>query len=316
MGRFKDFVPKGVIPATLLGLFDDMSIDETASRAHLAECASVDGVSAITVNGHASEVHACTFDEQRRILDFSLDEVGDALPVINGVYADGSRQAQDVARMADRANASALLVFPPQSLGMGGVRRPECVLQHFKMIADVTDLPIIAFRYPQSSNLAYSFDILLQLFKEVPTVRAVKDWSNDAKLHEAHIRTFQSLPRPVNVLTTHSAWLMSSLVMGANGLLSGAGSVIAGMQVELFGAIQANDLARARELNDRIYPLAHALYADPFVDMHNRMKECLVMLGRLPRAVVRPPLMKLSDLEIARLKSALIDSGLMMSKAA
>ena len=51
--------------------------------------------------------------------------------------------------------------------------------------------------------------------------------------------------------------------------------------------------ARKRH-NDRIYPLARAFYADPFIDMHNRMKEALVLLGRLPRANVRPPLIKLS----------------------
>jgi 4-hydroxy-tetrahydrodipicolinate synthase len=39
--------------------------------------------------------------------------------------------------------------------------------------------------------------------------------------HEWHVRTLQSLPRLVNVLSTHSAWLLSSLVLGCNGLLSG-----------------------------------------------------------------------------------------------
>ena len=63
-------------------------------------------------------------------------------------------------------------------------------------------------------------------------------------LHERQIRTLQSLPRPVNVLTTHSAWLMSSLVLGCNGLLSGSGSVIPELQAALWQAVQANDLRR------------------------------------------------------------------------
>ena len=111
--------------------------------------------------------------------------------------------------------------------------------------------------------------------------------------------------RPVTVLTTHSSWLMSSLVMGCGGLLSGAGSVIADLQVALWQAVQANDLRRARAINDRIYPMAQAFYAAPFLDMHNRMKEALVMLGRIDAAVVRPPLMKLSDAELQRLRQAL-----------
>jgi 4-hydroxy-tetrahydrodipicolinate synthase len=310
MTRFTNFEPKGVIPATLLALNADMSINEAASRKHLADCALVDGVSAVTVNGHASEIHACSFDEQNRILDFSLDEVGDRVPVINGVYADGTREAQTVARMATDAGASALLVFPPQSLGMGGVTRPECVLRHFEMIADATDLPLIVFRYPQSSNLAYDFDTLLALFDRLPSIRAIKDWCNDPRLHELHILTFQSLDRPVNVLTTHSAWLMSSLVMGANGVLSGAGSVVADLQVALFQAIQNKDLAAAQKINDRLFPLQQAFYRDPFFDMHNRMKECLVMLGRLEEAHIRPPLMKLPPHELASLRQALDAAGI------
>ena len=46
-------------------------------------------------------------------------------------------------------------------------------------------------------------------------------------------------------------------------------------------------------------------YADPWADMHNRMKEALVLLGRLPRAVVRPPLVKLGRAEIDRIRAAL-----------
>jgi 4-hydroxy-tetrahydrodipicolinate synthase len=88
-------------------------------------------------------------------------------------------------------------------------------------------------------------------------------------------------------------------------LLSGAGSVVADLQVELFEAVKAKDLAKAQAVNDRLYHVQQAFYAPPFLDMHNRMKECLVMLNRMDKAVVRPPLMKLSDAEITRLRSAL-----------
>jgi 4-hydroxy-tetrahydrodipicolinate synthase len=48
--------------------------------------------------------------------------------------------------------------------------------------------------------------------------------------------------------------------------------------------------------------------------MHNRMKEALVMLGRLPRAVVRPPLMRIGEEERARIRKALTESGLLASR--
>ena len=98
--------------------------------------------------------------------------------------------------------------------------------------------------------------------------------------------------------------------MGANGLLSGAGSVIPDLQVAMFQAIKSNDLKSAQVINDRIYPLAQAFYTQPFLDMHNRMKEALVLLGRMKRAIVRPPLVKITELEIARIAEALDSAGI------
>jgi 4-hydroxy-tetrahydrodipicolinate synthase len=311
MATAPKFVAKGVIPATLIAFDQDYAIDQKNSIQHLRDVAVTDRLSAITVNGHASEIHACSFAEQQELLALSLAEVGDHLPLVNGVYADGSHAAVDVARMAAAEGASALLVFPPNSMSMGGQLRPEMALRHFAMIAEATDLPLILFQYPQATGLGYPFATMQAIFDAVPSIVAIKDWCNDPMLHEKHIRNFQSRQRPVNVLTTHSSWLMASLSMGPAGLLSGAGSVIADLQVALFEAIQANDLAAARAANDRIYPLAQAFYRAPFLDMHNRMKVCLQLLGRIDAAVVRPPLMPLTSAEIEELKAALVASGLL-----
>jgi 4-hydroxy-tetrahydrodipicolinate synthase len=310
MTGFRDWMPQGVIPAVLLPFKADFSIDERAYRKHLRDVVAVDGISAITVNGHSCEVHACTADEQRRVLEITLDEIGDRVPVVAGIYADGSLEAARLARMAEAGGAACLLVFPPQSMAMGGQLRPEMAVAHFTTIAAATSLPLICFNYPLSGGLGYPHETLLRLVEAVPTIRAIKDWSGDPMTHERNIRGLQGLPRPVTVLTTHSAWLMSSLVLGCDGLLSGAGSVIADLQVALFRAVQADDLAAARAINDRIYPLAQAFYAPPFLDMHNRMKEVLALLGKLPPAVVRPPLVKLPASEIARLKQAITAAGL------
>lgn len=301
----KPYEPTGVIPAVLLPFHPDLSIDEASFRKHLRDVTAVRGLSAITINAHATEVASCTLDEQVRVHAITMDEVGDKIPIVHGVYADGSLEAARIARMAERGGASCLLVFPPNPLGLGSHSRPEMAIAHFKAIADASSLPIIAFQYPLATGLGYPVDTLVRMIDAVPSIRAIKDWCNNVAQHERQIRLLQSLPRPVNVLTTHSAWLLSSLVLGCGGLLSGSGSVIADLQAALFQAVRSNDLQRARQLNDRIYPLARAFYADPFVDMHNRMKEALVILGRIPCAAVRPPLVKLSAAEIGRIAAAL-----------
>jgi 4-hydroxy-tetrahydrodipicolinate synthase len=299
------FVPAGVIPAVLLPFHEDLSIDEASYRAHLRDVASVEGLSAITVNAHASEVASCTFDEQRRVLEISKEEL--KLPIVNGVYADGSLEAARIARMAAQGGASALLVFPPGIYTFG--QRPEMAVAHFKRIADATDLPLILFQYPLAGGQGYPLSTLEKIFDAVPSVKAIKDWCANPQLHERQIRVLQS--RAVNVLTTHSSWLLSSLVLGCNGLLSGSGSVIADLQAQLFRFVQEKNLEKAKAMHDRITPTAEVFYAEPWVDMHNRMKEALVLLGRLPRAVVRPPLTKISTQEIERIRAALTAAGLM-----
>ena len=303
------YQPEGVIPAVLLPFFDDFSIDEASYRAHIRDVASARGVTAITTNAHASEVASCTFDEQRRILDITVEEMAGRTHVVQGIYAEGSFEAQRIAKMAHAGGASALLVFPSGIYTFG--QRPEMAVEHFRRIAEVTDLPLIAFQYPLSGGQGYPLPTLLKIIEQVPTVRAIKDWSANPQLHERQVRVLQSLARPVNVLTTHSAWLFNSLVLGCKGLLSGSGSVIANLQAQLFRAVQAGDLARARQISDRIFPTAEVFYSEPWVDMHNRMKEALVMLGKLPRAVVRPPLMKLPQSELDRIRRALQLAGLL-----
>ena len=150
MPRHVNYVPHGVIPAVLLAFDNDLAIDEASFRKHLRDVASVEGLSAITVNAHSTEVGSCSFEEQRRVLDIAQDEIGAKLPLINGIWADGSLEAARLARMATQGGASALLVFPPAPFTLG--QSPQMALAHFKCIADATDLPLIVFQYPLATG--------------------------------------------------------------------------------------------------------------------------------------------------------------------
>lgn len=304
------WIPHGVIPACLMPFTSDLQVDESAYQSHLQDLASVDGVEAITINGHAAEVHALSIEEQIRSMEIAVAAVGDQVPLVAGIHTSHSLQGAKLAKRAQSLGIKSLLVFPPDALSLGGQLRPESSIAHFDAIASECDLPLILFQYPLGSQLGYPINTLLNLCERFPTIRAIKDWCNDPALHERHIRELHALDQPVNVLSTHSMWLMSSLIMGCDGLLSGAGSVIAHLQVALWRAVQDKDLARAQELNERIYPCVRAFYKDPILDMHNRMKESLVYLGKLKEAHVRPPLVKLPDTEIQRVTAWLDQAGL------
>jgi 4-hydroxy-tetrahydrodipicolinate synthase len=145
---------------------------------------------------------------------------------------------------------------------------------------------------------------------EIPQVVAYKDWSNDIVAYERNLRAIRATGRPVAVLSAYTMALLASFLIGADGAISGMGSVVADLQVELFSYVQRADLEATRKVNDRLEPLLRVFYAPPVLDMHNRMKEALVILGRISQAVVRPPLHSIGDNERERIRIALKQAGI------
>jgi len=299
----------GCIPANLLPFTADLAIDVAAYKKHLRWLADTKGVTAIVANGHAAEVSSLSREERKRALALALEEVGAKVPIIAGVYSDGTHEAIELARDAKAAGASGLLVFPPTIFMWGAQVKPDMVLRHFAMLADGVDLPLIVFEYPPSSGIGYAPETLTELCK-IPAVVGVKDWSNDIVAYEKNLRALRASGRPVAMLSSFTMSLMASFCLGADGCISGMGSVAADLQAELLAAVKAGDLAGAHRVNERLTPLVNVFYAPPFVDMHNRMKEALALLGRIPAAHVRPPLTPVSDDERHQIRLALRTAGL------
>ena len=294
----------GCMPANLLPFTADLAVDGPAYRKHLRWLVDAPGVTGLVANGHAAEVASLTRGERRRTLDIALDEVAGKVPVVAGVYSDGTLEAVELARDAQAAGAAGLLIFPPTLFMWGAQLKPDMVLRHFQTLADAVDLPLVVFEYPVASGIGYSPETLAELCK-IPTVSAIKDWSNEIVSYEKNLRAVRATGRPVAVMSSFTMSLMASFLLGADGCISGMGSVTADLQAALFAAVQAGRLDEARAINDRVAPLVSAFYAPPFVDMHNRMKEALAILGRIPAAHVRPPLTPVSEDERHRIRLAL-----------
>jgi 4-hydroxy-tetrahydrodipicolinate synthase len=299
----------GMIPANILPFKLDYSIHEKDYRRHLSWLANVPGVTAIVLNGHAAEVSSLTRKERRQALAIASEEVGASLPLIAGIYSDSTFEAIELAKDAKKEGAGGLLIFPP-SLFMWGARlRPEMIYRHFQLIAEAVDLPIIVFQYPLDQGIGYDTETLVKL-TEIPQVAGIKEWSNDIVAFERNLRAIRATGRPVSILSSFTMSLFSSFVLGADGAISGMGSVAADLQADLFALVQRGDLEGARSVNDRLIPLVRAFYAPPFLDMHNRMKEALAILGRIEAAVVRPPLYPIREEEREIIRKALKEAAL------
>jgi 4-hydroxy-tetrahydrodipicolinate synthase len=184
------------MPANVLPFTRDLDIDESAYRRHLRWLVEVPGVTGVVANGHAAEVSSLTRDERKRSLAIALDEIAGAVPVIAGVYADGTHEAIDLARDARDAGAAGLLIFPPTVFMWGAQLKPDMVVRHFSVLADATDLPLIVFEYPPASGIGYSPDTLALLCK-IPSVAGVKDWSNDIVAYERNLGALRTADRPI-----------------------------------------------------------------------------------------------------------------------
>ena len=296
------------MPANILPFAADLSIDEPAYRRHLRWLADTPGVTGIVANGHAAEVASLSREERKRALAIALDEIAGACPIVAGVYTDGTAEAVELARDAKAAGAAGVLLFPPTLFMWGAQLKPDMVIRHYSDVAAV-GLPIVAFEYPPACGIGYAPETLARL-AEIPEVIAIKDWSNDIVAFEANLRALRATGRPVALLSSFTMSLMATFLLGADGAISGMGSVTADLQAELFAACQKGDVEGARRINDRLEPLVRVFYAPPFVDMHNRMKEALVLLGRIPAAHVRPPLTPIPAAEREAIRQALKAAGL------
>jgi 4-hydroxy-tetrahydrodipicolinate synthase len=305
-----ELVLEGVIPANLMAFDAELEIDEENFRRHLRYLIDTPGVAGITTNAHASEVATLTIEEQQRVLDITLDEVAGTVPAVCGVYEDGTSKAARIAKSAERQGAECLLVFPSAVYDFGHQLRPEMAYGHIAAIAEAVSLPIIAFVYPVASGLHIPTEALVSICDEIDNVIAVKEWSNDIGVYERNYRELKALDKEISLLSSFSKSLLASLCVGADGILSGHGSVVADLHVEMFEAVKRGDLEGARQVADRLCPVVQATYAEPFLDGHNRMKEALAILGRIDEAHVRPPLRRISEAERERIRRVVTEAGL------
>lgn len=303
----------GVVPANILPLKVDLSIDRPAYRRHIEYLATTPGVVGITCNGHAAEVASLSRAERRTAVALAAETINGRVPLIAGIHAENYFQAIDLAQDAQKEGAAALLVFPPPVLALGG--RVDMAFRHVAEIAAAVDLPLVIFSYAAFTGMAYDLEALARICA-IERVVAVKEWSLDIRMHEQTRDMLQGLSHQVLLLSSFSTNLLPALVSGADGILSGHGSVIADLQAQLLAEIKAEDLAAARRTYVRIKPLTNVIYRPPMANMYARMKEHLIMLGHEMSPAVRPPLERISEQERRQLSQALVDSGLAAQLAA
>ncbi len=296
----------GLIPATVLPMHADGSIDEDALRSYIRWIVG-QGPVALAINVDTGEGPHLTHEEKVRVLEV-VRSVTD-LPIVAGLAGPSTSAAVGQARDFKAAGADALLVFPIPAY-LSEPLDPRVPVRYHEAIAEV-GLPLILFQLqPALAGVNYEPETL-RAMASVEGVVAIKEASFDARRFVEVAQLLAELPRPITLLTGNDNFILESFMLGATGALIGFGAVMTREQVDMIEAWKAGRIDEARALGRRVQRLADVVFARPVGDYRVRLKECLRILGVLESAHVRPPLLPISDEERAHLNAILVEVGLM-----
>ena len=297
---------EGLIPATVLPMHADGSIDEAGLRTYIRWVVD-QGPVALAINVDTGEGPHLTHEEKIRVLEV-VRETTD-IPIVAGVAGPSTAAAIRQAAEFKAAGADAFLVFPIPAY-LSEPLDPRVPVAYHEAIAEV-GLPLILFQLqPALAGLNFEPDTL-RAMASVEGVVAIKEASFDARRFVDTARLLEDLPRPITLLTGNDNFILESFLLGATGALIGFGAVMTKEQVAMIDAWNAGRIDEAMALGRRVQRLADVVFARPVGDYRVRLKECLRILGVLDAAHVRLPLLGIDDAERAFLTSVLADVGLL-----
>lgn len=300
----------GVIPAIILPLNPDYTIDEAGFRHHIKRVIGVRGVTGIVCNAHASEVTLLNREERKRVLQIVREEVNGKVPVIAGAYGESTQSVIECAQDAKKGGADAILIMPPFSFYWGATQYPKVIFEYFSAIDKAVNLPFVIFQYAHWTNCNYDCETLRELAK-IKHFIAIKNAVNDPRRYEEEYRILKAVRPEISFLNANDVQLLSYFSIGSDGTLVGYACLAPELIVGLYEAVRKRNLKKAMEINDYMYPLTRAIYSHPRLYWHTRIKEALVMIGEINCAASRPFLPPISSDERKNIRRALIDCGLL-----
>lgn len=296
----------GVIPATVTPWNPDYEIVEDDLRDHVEYLASVDGVVAIICNAHSGEGSLAPLEQKKRVIEIHQEASGD-VPIFSAVAGDSTMKAAHEAQEMEAAGAEGLMIFPSEVYGQGDCP-PEIVVEHYEGVAEATDLPILAFQYPQFA----APPIPIEAFPEIVTMDQVvgfKEASFDPVMYEKTLRAVDDVRDEFTMITGNDTFLYHSYFLGAETALILYANLVTERHVEKLRAVHDGDLERAREIREEILPLTNFVFGEPERDLVARVKEALKLMGRFEYATVLPPQPEISEEEREELRGILADLG-------
>jgi 4-hydroxy-tetrahydrodipicolinate synthase len=272
---------KGSLVAIITPMLEDGSLDFAAYRAlidwHIAE-----GTNAIVAVGTSGESPTVDVDEHLELIRIAVEQSKGRVPVIAGTGANSTLEAIELTREAARLGANASLQVVPY------YNKPtqEGLYQHFKMIAESVDLPIILYNVPGRTVADLAHETTVRLSK-IANIVGIKDATGNIERGHWLIR---ELPEDFAVYSGDDGTAPALMLLGGHGNISVTANVVPRMMAELCALAMAGNAPQAAVMQSKLLPLHKAMFieANPIP-----VKWALARMGRV-KAGIRLPLVPLS----------------------
>lgn len=289
---------KTIFPAICIPLHDDYSINEPELRKYVRWLASFDEIGGLVCNGHTGEITSLSRAERKKVVEIVADEVGDQVMIISGINCENTVESIEMAKEAKEAGADGILLMPPHMWLRFGMH-PDAPFRYVKDVAEGADIDVIIHLYPATTKAFYPVETLVKMSNEIEHVKAIKMGTRVTPLYEHDIRVLREKAPQISLITCHDETLLTSMFPGMDGALIGFAGCIPELITEAWKAMKAGDFKNIRKYDDLIYPISQAIYGigQPSGEAHARMKEALVQRGIFSSALMRLPVLPLSDQE-------------------
>jgi len=278
--------------------FTDGQVDEQA-LVDLIEFHIANGTHGIVPCGTTGESATMSHEEHHRVVGLTVRTVNGRVPVLAGSGSNSTSEAIDLTRHAKQAGADGVLMVSPY------YNKPsqEGLYQHYKAVAEAVDIPIILYNVPSRTSSNILPQTVARL-AEVDGIAGIKEATGDLNQISEVIRL---CPQDFAVLSGDDFTSMPTVLIGGTGVISVTSNVAPKDMAQMMDAALAGDVARAKQLHYKLFPLMKAMFYDT-----NPVpaKKSLELMGKIRSGTPRLPLCPMNDETLSRLKTALADYGL------
>ena len=242
------------------------------------------GVDYLVVQGTTGESPTLSASEKQQVLDTVIKENSGRLPIVFGIGGNNTAQVVNDLKNYQLQGVDAILSASPY------YNKPtqEGIYQHYKALAENTDLPIILYNVPGRTASNISASTTLRLANDFENIVAVKEASGDM---EQIMDIIHQRPNDFLVISGDDALTLPILSAGGDGVISVVGNGLPAAFKKVIEAGLSGNFAESRKAHYHIYPIISMLFAE---GNPGGIKEVLAKRGIMETAM-RLPLVNVSD---------------------